>query len=247
MGLAFLLAWAAGGGAMPPLLTAQEEPEPPTPAATIAADNRQPAAASQYTVAFTAAANLPPGSDQPIILTLHEDIGVPPGINPQAVRITASHLADMDGTARGSGSGPPLDLALSGHTDPRDPTVITLFLGDLSPSDGLQQIAAGAEVSIIFSVRAGLSNPAEGGRFSWTVQVGNAAEPIAAAHPDPLVRQAFGEPAMPATADDLITGLLVDREVVLSSPSGRPGDGYCRHWPGFQERHYPDFLAGRQL
>lgn len=233
LGLAFLLAWAAGGGAMPPPLIAQEE-MPLMPAATIAADNRQPAAASQYTVAFTAAADLPPGSDQPIILTLHEDIGVPPGINPQEVRITASHLADMDGTARGSGSGPPLDLALSGHTDPRDPTIITLFLGDLSPSDGLQQIAAGAEVSIIFSVRAGLSNPAEGGRFSWTVQVGNAADPVAAAHPDSLVRQAFGEPAMPATADALITGLLVDREVVLSSPSAGRGTDIVAIGRGFK-------------
>lgn len=237
LGLAFLLALLAGGGDNLPLLTAQETPTPAAaiaPAVTVRADNRQPAAASSYTVGFTAAAALPPGQSHPIILTLHEDIGVPPQLNPQGIRITADRVADLDGTARGSGAGRPLDLTLRGQDDPRDPAVITLYLGDMGAVDGLQQIAAGARVSITFSVGVGLSNPAEGGHFPWTVQVGQDAEPVAAAHPEALVRQAFGEAAMPATADDLITGLLIDREVVLSSASAGRGTDLVAIGRGFK-------------
>lgn len=236
LGLAFLLALLAGGGDNLPL-AAQETPRPAAviePAVTVRADNRQPAAASSYTVGFTAAVDLPPGQSHPIILTLHEDIGVPPQLNPQGIRITADQVSDLDGTARGAGAGRPLDLTLTGQDDPRDPAVITIYLGDMGASDGLQQIAAGARVTITFSGGVGLSNPAEGGRFLWTVQVGNDAEAVAAAHPEALVRQAFGEPAMPAAAADLITGLLVDREVVLSSPSAGRGTELVAIGRGFK-------------
>lgn len=220
--LAFLLAFLAAGGGPAGPAAAQT---PPLPAATIMAENRQPAAASRYIVAFTTARPLLPNDADPIIFTLHEDIGVPRAgqLNPQEVRIAATQTADLDDTPRGSGSGPAAGILLAGQDDPRRPTVLSVFPGDISAAEGLQKIAPGARVTITFSLRAGLSNPPEGGRFSWTVQNGRAADPIAAAHPDPLVRQAFGEVPAPDTAADLLPGLLVDREVILSADTASRG------------------------
>lgn len=224
VGLAFLLALLAGGAAAG-TLTAQEEEPPPTPAATVKADNRQPAAASSYVVAFTTDRELLPDQTDPIIFTLHEDIGVPRvgQLNPQEIRIAATQVASVDDTALGSGSAPAQAVVLDGQDNPRKPTVISVFPGDMSPADGTQKIAAGARVTVTFSVRAGLSNPAEGGRFSWTVQNDRDADPVAAAHPDALVRQAFGETNEPETTDDLVTGLLVDLQVILSSDTAGRG------------------------
>lgn len=237
LALAFLLAFLAAAGGDGTLLTAQEpEPTPPTPAATVKAENRQPAVASAYVVTLTAAAALRPERNDAIILTLHPDLGVPPvqGLNSAAIRISADQIANSDGTLQGSGTAPPQGVAVQGQDDFNDPTILTVFLGDMGQQDGVQHIAAGAKVTLRFAATAGLTNPTEGGRYSWTVQTTQDSDPVPAAHPDPLVRQAFGEPAELAADSPLTTGLLIDFQIVLSRHAAGRGDSIVAIARGFK-------------
>ncbi len=203
------------------------------PAATVSASPRRPAAAARYEVQFTTREELRPLVDG-IVMTLHEDIRVPPGINPLAVQLRATALTGAG--ASGPGFGWALSVALDQADDPRRPTTLTIFPGDLSEAAGFQNIAAGARVTVTFTRQAGLANPTEGGSFFWTVRTTRSPQPVAAAHPDPSVRRAFGELAASRdaardaaqdvaqdVAEDgaqdgaaIVTGLLVDREVQLS-------------------------------
>ena len=222
-----LLAGAGGAAAQdeggpPETPTATTTPVATTtaPVATVSANPRTPAAAAQYEVSFTTEQALQPFQDG-IVMTLHEDIRVPTRINPFAVQVRASKLT---GTGA-AGSGPAMAVNLEGADDPRRPTTLTVIPGPLSQTPG-QNIAATAQVTITFTKQAGLINPTEGGAYPWTVtttKVQPDVEPMAAAHSNPDVRQAFGEPANPETAEELVTGLLVDREVILSHESVRRG------------------------
>ena len=125
----------------------------------------------------------------------------------------------------GSGRGTAVAVELDNQDDPRRDTTLTIYPAirgsgsDASP----QPIPPGAEVTVIFTKQAGLSNPTEGGTYSWRVSTTKDPTPQPAAHPEAEVRQAFGE-AEEAAAPDLITGLLVDWEVQLSHEGVRRGD-----------------------
>ncbi len=188
------------------------DPVPLEPAATVSATPRHPAAVARYKVTFTTPTELQSLVDT-IVMTLDEDIGTPPFILPPAVQIRATALT---GGGAGGDIGMPVEVTLDGHDDPLKPTTLTIYPGDMSRADGIQSIAAGAQVTVTLTRQAGIANPTEGGSFAWTVRTSKDPQPLAAAHPEPAVRQAFGEEKIPASAVDIVTGLLVNREVQLS-------------------------------
>ena len=201
------------------------------PEATVAATPRSPAAAARYEVTFTNGAKaLEPQDQDAIVMTLDEDVGVPRFIPPPAVRVQYL-LLDTDDVLIGSGRGTAVAVELDNQDDPRRDTTLTIYPAIRgSGSDAhTQAIPANAEVTVIFTKQAGLSNPTEGGAYSWRVSTTDKdSTPQPAAHPYPKVRQAFGEAEGLTTPDntqeDIVTGLLVDWEVQLSHEGVSRGD-----------------------
>ena len=211
---------ALGGGTRPAEAEAQDDSckigNPPT----VRAASRTPAAITGYEVTFTIPCDLPSNADS-IVMVLHEDIGVPRGINPFAVRIRHS----SNGT---NGSLiPAVDVSLKDQDDPRRPTTITIILG-VNPNNGTNGISPGDEVTVTFNKVAGISNPTEGGAFSWTVATrhsGALTSAVRAQHPEKSVRDAFTavETGADHTVEEL-KGLLVDWEIQLSHEKVHRGE-----------------------
>ena len=189
------------------------------PAATVEATPRSPAATARIEVKFTTQEAL--GFRDSIVMVLDEDVGVPPFIPPPAVRVRATQLVGVDGGGIGTAV-----VEMEDQDDPRRDTTLTIYpvIGGRGANAPPQFISAGATVTVIFTRQAGLSNPTEGGAFPWKVSTTKDPAVKAAAHPEEKVRQAFGEPKTLTETADLVTGLLVDREVQLSHEGVRRGD-----------------------
>ena len=189
------------------------------PAATVEATPRSPAATARIEVKFTTQEAL--GFQDSIVMVLDEDVGVPPFIPPPAVRVRATQLVGVDGGGIGTAV-----VEMEDQDDPRRDTTLTIYpvIGGRGANAPPQSISAGATVTVIFTRQAGLSNPTEGGAFPWKVSTTKDPAVKAAAHPEEEVRQAFGEPKTLTETADLVTGLLVDREVQLSHEGVRRGD-----------------------
>ena len=149
-----LIAAAVTGAAM-----AQEAPTSvANPGATVRPSTLKPGVSSGYVVQFTTAEELDSVSDG-IVMTLHADIRVPRAVNPLRVLIRAD--AVTGGTPKRTGRAIAIDLDEA--DDPRHPTVLTIYFGDLDPgAPGAQNIAAGAQVTVTITQQAGLTNPTEG-------------------------------------------------------------------------------------
>ena len=188
---------------------------------TVKPSSRTPAAGTSYEVTFVTPQALAPSTDS-IVMVLDEDIGVPSAIAPNSVQIRYSHDdGNCNGTNRGNGTAG--DISLTGHTDPRRPTTISItpaIIRDNAPDD----IPAGATVTINFTTAAGISNPTEGGAYSWTVATKRSGEEatgsVLAYHPDTEVLAAFDHVERivehQEADDDHAGGLLVDWEIQLS-------------------------------
>ena len=119
---------------------------------------------ARYEVTFTTKQSLQVGLDG-IVMTLDEDVGVPRFIPPPAVQVRFQ-IQNEDGDP-GSGRGTAGEVALDNQDDPRRETTLTIYPAirgsgsDASP----QPIPPGAEVTVIFTKQAGLSNPTEGGAY----------------------------------------------------------------------------------
>ena len=235
-----LIAAAVTGAAM-----AQEAPTSvanpgatvrPTPGATVRPSTLKPGVPSRYVVQFTTAEELDSVSDG-IVMTLHADIRWPRAVNPLSVLIRADAVT---GGGVPNRTGRAIAIDLDEADDPRHPTVLTIYFGDLDPgAPGAQNIAAGAQVTVTITQQAGLSNPTEGGSFDWIIHTTKDATPLAAAHPSPGVRQAFGEsPAAEAAGEPpeggFLPGLLVARQVELSDEIARRGDEIVAIGRGFK-------------
>ena len=224
-----LIAAAVTGAAM-----AQEAPTSvANPGATVRPSTLKPGVSSRYVVQFTTAEELDSVSDG-IVMTLHADIRAPRAVNPLRVLIRAD--AVTGGTPNRTGRAIAIDLDEA--DDPRHPTVLTIYFGDLDPgAPGAQNIAAGAQVTVTITQQAGLTNPTEGGSFDWIIHTTKDATPLAAAHPSPGVRQAFGEsPAEEGEPPEggFLPGLLVARQVELSDEIARRGDEIVAIGRGFK-------------
>ena len=194
------------------------------PAATVEATPRSPAATARIEVKFTTQEAL--GFQDSIVMTLDEDVGVPRFIPPPAVQVRF-HIQNEDGDPNGSGGGTAVAVEMDNQDDPRRDTTLTIYPAirgsgsDASP----QPIPPGAEVTVIFTKQAGLSNPTEGGTYSWRVSTTKDPTPQPAAHPDLKVRQAFGEAAAPGP-DNRVAGGLGGAAEPRGSPPRRRGDGH---------------------
>ena len=157
-------------------------------------------------------------------MTLDEDVGVPRFIPPPAVQVRFQQNEDGDTTD--SGRGTAVEVALDNQDDPRRDTTLTIYpaIRGSGAAASPQPIPANAEVTVIFTKQAGLSNPTEGGTYSWRVSTTKDPTPQPAAHPEAEVRQAFGEAEELTTPEDIVTGLLVDWEVQLSHEGVRRGN-----------------------
>ena len=179
-----------------------------TTVTTVKSDLRTPAARTTFTVVFETSKALDAHSDS-IVMELHEDIGVPAFISPADVRVSCNGITI-----------PAPIVAPENASDPRRKTTINVF-----PT---KDIPAHAEVKVIFAKEAGITNPTEGGAFSWTVATSQSTTPVEAQHPDLNVRAAFCG-VLGGASDDVectdnnntgskynINGLLVDWEIQLT-------------------------------
>ena len=169
---------------------------------------------------FTTAAALHPPGDG-IVMILDENIRVPRFIPPPAVQVQFRHKDDMNMNGRGIAS----EVALDNQDDPRKDTTLTIYpaIRSSGAAATTQDIPANAEVTVVFTKQAGLSNPTEGGAFSWTVSTAKDVA-VKAYHPKAAVRQAFGEKDTTDADWVRLTGLLVDWEVQLSHEGVRRGN-----------------------
>ncbi len=189
---------------------------------TVESHSRIPGAHTAHEITFVTAEGLDGLTDR-IIMELHEDIGAPTGIRPSDVTVT---YGEGGITVHGHAD----DIHLSGQTGPGEPTTITLIPhvdDNGSPAD----IPAGATVTVTFTEAAGISNPTEGGVYSWLVS--NSAEPVKvpAVHPDIQVRRDF----QAIQGYDSDEGLLVERTVSLSGDAVTRGEQVSVTARGYRE------------
>ena len=179
---------------------------------TVKAFSRSPAARTGYEVTFTTPKHIEPLTGS-IVMELHEDIGVPGGIAPNSVRLEATNGSeDCSASLRGAAAF----AELTDHDDPRRPTIIRIA-HNLRDGQSPAKICEDSEVTVTFDRNAGLSNPTEGGAFSWKVGVENDNNLVNAMHPDENVREAFKSvEGVSENEEKELYGLLVDWEIQLS-------------------------------
>lgn len=187
----------------------------------IESSTRSPAAVSRYVVKFTTPDDsiLRPGTDF-IGMELHEDIRVPRGINPAAVRVKFEKAGENveDDMPR---NGTAANVELVDNANPRAPTLINIYFAIRGGSDApLVPIPGGSEVTVTFTKNAGIRNPTEGGPYSWKVWTSKDREPVAAKASDGALKEAFRQ----SSSEDVDTGLLVDREIQLSKEEAGRGE-----------------------
>ncbi|MDE2940024.1 MAG: hypothetical protein OXR67_14100 [Chloroflexota bacterium] len=219
----------------PERVEAQVEcPSPMDGSPTVKASSRTPAANTSYEVKFVTPTAIAPRFDG-IVMELHEDILVPRGIAPNFVRVQYEVQDDNNGRANGFAAFVELDE----QDDPRHPTTVRIFHG-IVKNNSPDTIPAEAKVTVTFRKGAGISNPTEGGAFSWKVGVGNDDNLVDANHPEPDegepdVRTAFCEASAGGEGADV--GLLVDREIQLSHEEISRGDSITVIARGFKNGH----------
>ena len=194
---------------------------------TVKPGSRTPAAVTGYEVKFETPRELAPITDG-IVMVLHEDIGVPRGINPFSVRVSY-----ISGEERRNGGASAVEL--NEQDDPRHPTTMTIYPAIRGDGQNMQPqpIPANSTVTVTFDRSAGISNPTEGGAFSWQVHTSKNPTPVPARHPsmepeDEAVLEAFKN--VEQLAEHLVgddgypNGLLVDWEIQLSHEKVHRGE-----------------------
>ena len=143
----------------------------------------EPGAAAQYTVTFVTGEELQANVDT-IVLDIDSSVWVPVSIPADAVRISASAVT--------GGGQANQKVALS--VDPnweygfegRDIYTITVPDMDTGESSGIENIDAGATVTVTFLISAGLVNPMESGSYDITVSTSRETVGVEAAFTTPL-------------------------------------------------------------
>ena len=128
-----------------------------------------PGAPAQYTIIFINNAVLTPNAST-ITIRFDRHIRIPMVIDPRQVFIPASEVTG--GGAPGQALNPNFSPLAEARVGGDGETDITINVPDMDqdPGTGAQGIAAGAIITVKFSISAGLSNPTEGGS-EYTVAV----------------------------------------------------------------------------
>ncbi len=191
----------------------------------IESDSRSPAAQTAYEVTFVTPMALAPFTDS-IVMVLDEDIGVPRAIAPNFVRVKY----EAEGNVNDRPNGFAAFVELDDQDDPRRPTRISIGHG-LREKNSPIAIPEGTTVTINFTKAAGLSNPTEGGAYSWTVATvhdGEATDPVLGHHPHNYVWMEFTHIERvanhPPGDKEPVHGLLVDWEIQLTHEEVGRGD-----------------------
>jgi len=208
--------------------------------ATVKASSRSPATRTSYEVEFKTPSDIAFFSGI-IAMELHEDIRVPRGIAPPAVRVQYSCRMDYGCMEEAQnenevrrGNGIAADVSLTDQDDPRHPTIITISPA-IRRGDTPVNIPANAIVTVTFRKEAGISNPTEGGAFLWKVGVDGEDNLVDASHPEENVKEAFVTAS--GGDEDADVGLLVDREIQLSHEKIGRGEEITVIGRGFKNGH----------
>ena len=225
-----LLVFAFATSGRPATVEAQTDCQGPEVCeTTVKASSRSPAARTSYEVKFKTPTEIAFFSDT-ITMELHEDIRVPRGIAPPMVRV--QYRLEDD-----SASGIAADVSLTDQDDPRHPTIINISPA-IRRGEAPVNIPAQAIVTVTFRKEAGITNPTEGGAFSWKVGLNGEDNLVDAFYPDEGeedVRQAFIDAS--GGDEDADVGLLVDREIQLSHEEIGRGEEITVIGRGFKNGH----------
>ena len=198
--------------------------------ATVFTSSRSPATRTQYVVTFVTPEKIEALTDS-IIMVLDKDIRVPRAIARSQVRV--QYRIERE-TGRESGNGTAFDVSLNDQDEPGRPTRVSIA-HDVMANNSRVSIPVGATVTVTFLQSAGISNPSEGGSFSWEVGLGGGGTLVDANHPDGPVRHAFRDASGADTDSDI--GLLVDREIQLSQEEISRGQSITVIARGYKNGH----------
>ena len=211
-----------GPGSPPHPVEAQKCPGDAGCEPTVRALSGSPGARTGYEVTLVTPVDVEPLTGS-IVMELDEAIRAPRSINPSRVRV--QYRTD-DERVGGFAS----DVSLIDQADPRRPTTVNIA-HRVRRNNSRVAIPAGAVETVIFSREAGISNPTEGGSYTWKVGVGSGSGLVNANHPDGGVREAFRL----ASAESEDTGLLVDREIQLSRKDAGRGQSVTVTARGYRD------------
>ena len=199
---------------------------------TLEATPRTPGVKARYEVTFVNTGPELRAVQDAIVMVLDQDIHVPTRIPGDAVQIRFKHTE-----SGASGFGRAAAVELADQSNRQAATTLRIY-PRLVRDNRPQPIPAGAEVTVLITDSAGLSNPEEGGAYHWTVSTTGSSETAAASHPDPLILRAFAgvnqDPAGNGTPKE-VSGLLVDWAVELSREEAFRGDRVTVTGRGYRE------------
>ena len=199
---------------------------------TLEAMPRTPGVKAEYKVTFVNTGPELRAVQDAIVMVLDQEILVPTGVPGDAVQIRFKHTE-----SGASGFGRAAAVELADQSDRQAATTLQIY-PRLVRDNRPQPIPAGAEVTVLITKRAGLSNPEEGGAYQWTVSTTGSSESAAAHHPDPLLRRAFAAVNRRSASDETgqgVSGLLVDWAVELSRERAFRGDRVTVTGRGYRE------------
>jgi len=223
----------------------QAEPCPPPDGPTVENVPRSPGAKAKYEVKFCNGeiagalqnGQVPPEplalfpSQDGIVFRLSPDVQLPESITAKEVDVHFSRGEEF-------GSGEAVRVEISEH-DHRGGFLDVTVYPEVERSGREVPIPQGALVTVVFTEKAGIRNPEQGGTFLWQVGTTKDLGFKDAMHPDPLVREAFDQVekhVVGGVDTHFENGLLVDWEVSLEPEGARRGDRVVATGRGFGVR-----------
>ena len=143
----------------------------------------EPGAAAQYTVTFVTGEVLQANVDT-IVFDIDSSVGVPVSIPADVIRISAS--AVTGGGQANQSVALSLDPSREHGFEGRDIFTITVPDMDVRESSGIENIDAGAMVTVTFLISAGLTNPTESGSDEFTISTSKETAGVEATFTTPL-------------------------------------------------------------
>ena len=150
---------------------------------TVTNTPNEPGEAAQYAVTFVTGEVLQANVDT-IVFDIDSSVWVPVSIPADAIRISASAVTG-GGQANQSialSEDPNWEYGFEG----RDIYTITVPDMDATESSGMENIDAGARVTVTFLISAGLINPTESGSYDFTISTSKEAAGVKATFTTPL-------------------------------------------------------------
>ena len=144
---------------------------------------KEPGAVARYTIKFVTGQALMAGVDK-ITLDIDSSVGVPLSIAASHVLISAS--AVTGGGQSNQSVALSVDPSWEHGFEGRDIYTITVPDMDVRESSGIENIDAGAMVTVTFLISAGLTNPTESGSDDFTVSTSKEPAGVKAAFMTPL-------------------------------------------------------------